>query len=338
MFSHSRIFSIVCACLFLTNYPSVKAAYEPYSYTAYYDGSNECDGTIVMLNAHVSGDDEYAQGAMDLETSKCSIESVCLVGIASSLCAEYATNISGVAHTAINRDGDIFQCDTTNEDVDQDQCRYIKGCGSSSLFPDCRFILMTTSDVFEDLDQIRNVNAYEDEDLALTSYMTFYSDDECTEFEGTQGIVAGETELMTVSDSISCEASLACIFNPDGETCTNSGALTGENATIRTLPATANAILCTDETDESCAEVDAAVCTKSDVVPNCWYRLSTSYRLFTQPEYFFVSSKYPIAKETDAPTATVSTEPDSSAMLVHWSSCLWCMMVMAALLQQTVVG
>eukprot|EP00934_Nitzschia_sp_Nitz4_P000656 Nitzschia sp. Nitz4//scaffold95_size97785//28046//29301//NITZ4_004660-RA/size97785-augustus-gene-0.106-mRNA-1//-1//CDS//3329560451//656//frame0 len=301
---------------------------EPYVYTVYYDGHG-CEGSIVSLNPHVSGDDEVVQGTSNVNSTMCSVQSICLADLDADLCDLYAINRTAVAHTDINKDGNIYQCDTSNEDVDQAQCRYIRGCGNSSLFPDCNFVLMTTSDIFEDLDQVRNLNVYDDEGLALTSYMSFYSDANCTEFEGTQGIVAGETEFQGVSESLSCEQALACVFNPEGEWCINGGGLTGESMTIHTQPAMAHAILCDDETDESCAEVDANACMRSEFAPSCWYRLSTSYRLFAEPDLFFVSTKYPVAIEgqdepTAAPTAE-ATESESSSVMAGaagWSTLL----------------
>eukprot|EP00934_Nitzschia_sp_Nitz4_P003469 Nitzschia sp. Nitz4//scaffold63_size106090//3425//4724//NITZ4_004377-RA/size106090-augustus-gene-0.158-mRNA-1//1//CDS//3329555936//3459//frame0 len=344
MFSHQRIVQIASATLLLlgcTPQCLQAAPSESYSYTAYFegnDGSNhECNGTAVMLNAHVSGDDEFTQGAKDLETSKCSIENLCYVDPFSDLCALYATNTTGITRTDITKDGKLFQCDPTNEAVAQDQCRYLEQtCKGSSLYPDCTFIHYTTSAMFENLDQIRNVNAYEDPDLALTSYMTFYSDESCSEFEGTQGVVVGDTDFLAISESLSCEEAMACIFNPDGETCINSGGLTGGSVAIRTRsPVSSRAVLCTDRTDESCVEVDANSCMKSEIVPSCWYRFSTSYLLFTQPEMFFVSTKYPILRDgtTSAPTDALASSAMVSNLL---SGGVWCV-VIALVMELTVL-
>lgn len=152
---------------------------------------------------------------------------------------------------------------------------------------------------------IRNENAFENVGLNFHTYMLLYSDESCGNIEGAHALVAGETTLHATSDTMSCQKAIACAFNPAGALCNDHGGTTGETVTIRTKPASTKSIVCGDETDESCQEVDPQACMKSEAFPSCWYRLATGKTLFSAPEVYFIrtNSTLDVAKEegvTDA--------------------------------------
>lgn len=122
--------------------------------------------------------------------------------------------------------------------------------------------------------------------------MMFYSNDDCSEFEGVKGIVSGETSLAMTPESMSCEGVVSCALYPTAEQCQNNGGTTGEFFTLRTKPAATNAIVCADENDGSCEEVDPKECMRSEIFPSCWYRLATAKTFFSDPEDFLVGTKY----------------------------------------------
>lgn len=161
---------------------------------------------------------------------------------------------------------------------------------------------------------IRNENAYQDDGLDYQSYMLLYSDESCTEFEGTHGLVAGVTPLKATSESMNCSEAVACAFLPEGLKCRSYGGTTGEIINVRTKLAASKVVMCYNDTDEndynndkSCEEIDPNMCVRSEVYPSCWVRMVTAKVFFSHPEEFLTSTKFPLVREEDPDTTRTPT-------------------------------
>lgn len=165
--------------------------------------------------------------------------------------------------------------------------------------------LVCFSDIYP-ADLIRNDNPFENDGLSMTNYLMLYSDNSCSELEGVKGIVAGDTALPITPEDMSCEAAVACSLYPAGEQCATNGGTTGDVFTFRTKPAESKAIVCLDENEEHCVEIDPKECIKSEVYPSCWYHLVTAKRLFAEPDAYIVGTKYVSA---DAPVTGGQAAP-----------------------------
>lgn len=131
-----------------------------------------------------------------------------------------------------------------------------------------------------------NENAFDNDGLELHSYLLLYSNENCTMFEGAQGFVAGVTSFPGVSETMSCQESVACLLNPGGELCIERAGMTGEIFVIVTEPASSKSIVCSDATDGSCQEIEPWLCVKSEAFPSCWYRMVSGKTLFSKPELY----------------------------------------------------
>lgn len=166
-------------------------------------------------------------------------------------------------------------------------------------------------------DLILNENPHENDILNLQSYLLLYSDESCSEFEGAQGLVAGETTFYSTPESMSCVDAVSCAFFPDGEYCANRGGTTGEIQKIYTQPAASRAIVCSDETTEHCEEIDPNSCMKSEIFPSCSYRLTTAKSLFAEPSKYITGTRHINASQAPGEEALAPTaSPTSGASKV----------------------
>lgn len=84
------------------------------------------------------------------------MESTCVVNNTTDICQNQLVRTGeSLVRADIGADGRIFECDATNEVVDQALCRVVEGCKSSSKLPHCNFQLATTSDIFANSKSIR---------------------------------------------------------------------------------------------------------------------------------------------------------------------------------------
>mmetsp|Transcript_2580 Transcript_2580/g.7162 ORF Transcript_2580/g.7162 Transcript_2580/m.7162 type:complete len:257 (+) Transcript_2580:111-881(+) len=173
---------------------------------------------------------------------------------------------------------------------------------------------------------LQNNNTADDEGMDGISLLMFYSDDQCEDMEGAHPVVAGnQTRLPTVDKSMSCEDAIACVYEPDGSNCADSGGTTGfmkfhtEASTNSDMP-----VVCEEsgsmvsETDGAveCAPVDPTACLKSPAIDSCYYRHITAKSFFSTPEKYIKNSKF-AATLTEAPTAAPSSASDPLPVHMH---------------------
>ena len=243
----------------------------------------------------------YWHGARDAE-GRCSQEVLCLVNPESDQCKSLQFTKDGVTVHSVNENGDVFQCDSTNTDGD---CSYLTDCYGSSLFPNCKFFTTKSSAILADPSLISNANPAGLED---STYMIFYSDDECQEWEGLKGVTSGEHVFDRITDdSVSCSDALACVFHSQGDKCQT---LDTTNTTTRIL--TQVTTTGTSQTcDEAgvCQDVDDTQCVRSTIAPSCYVRMTSAQMLVSQPQ------KYLTTTATTAPTGPLNNplREDTSA-------------------------
>lgn len=150
MFTNAFLLTLSVGLIIHLNFMATKVQAEIYLYTIYYEES-DCQHSAVALAGKVSGNEGYSVGGWDNTTEFCSVESTCVINNQTEICQEYLVRTGeSEVRADIDPNGDIFECDATNDEVDQALCRVVEGCKSSSKLPHCNFQLATTSDIMKD--------------------------------------------------------------------------------------------------------------------------------------------------------------------------------------------
>ena len=275
-----------------------------------------------MLNGFVSDNINKVIGAKS-SNGRCAEEVACMLDPASTQCKALQPTSTGNSTTSISDDGLIFQCDDTNTDG---ECHLLDDCYESSIFPSCMFVLALTSTIIKQPELIKNSVT---KHLDQQSYLLFYSDPECVEFEGLKGFVSGPSvELVQTSDSVSCEDAMSCLLAPGSDLCKEKGGVTG--STTRVFTETRNngrdAYQCSppdSSTDvavsknaetRDCDEMESKGCIRSTIHPSCYFRWTSATRFMEDPGSFLNSpTKTPsvpnepsVSSSTNNIAATVS--------------------------------
>ena len=304
---------IVNVCVWILTIASLTTAHksaEPYLYVVYYENEG-CGGGAVSMIGFASEDDEILYGGRS-STGLCAHESICLVDWDSSQCQEMERTKAGNMTFSIGEEGLIFQCDETDTDGD---CSVLDKCYGSSVYPNCHFIVALTSEIVANPDLIRNTDT---SNLDQQSYLMFYSDAECSDFEGMQSVASGPTDLAVTDVSVSCQDAMACLFFPDGQAC-EKAVNGGELGTTRIIAETRNngrnAFSC--EEDGTCSEMSPDVCMSSSIHPSCHYRWVSAVQLIEDPAKFLnsPSAPEPTTAPTPAPTPSSSTLSKLSVLI-----------------------
>jgi len=231
--------------------------------------------------------DLFWHGALDPE-GRCAQETLCLVNPESPQCMTMEITKNGTTTHSVNENGDVFQCDSTNEDGD---CSFLEynSCYSSSLFPSCQFYTTKSSVVLAEPNIISNSDPQGLEDQ---SYMIFYSDDACSEWAGLKGVTSGEQTFPVKTDeSVSCLDALACAFHPEGDKCKSLTTVAEPTRMLTMVGDDGVTQMCGDLEDPStCEPVDASACVQSELLPSCYYRMASAGNFLSDPASFVVSS------------------------------------------------
>ena len=257
--------------------------------------------------------DLFWHGAIDPE-GRCAQEVLCLVNMKSDQCKAMEITRNGTTTHSVDAQGQVFQCDSTNVDGD---CSFLEvdSCYESSLFPSCQFYTTKYSVILEDPSIISNSDAQGLED---SSYILFYSDDACTQWEGLKGVTTGEHVFPLQTDvSVSCEDAIACAIHPQGDKCQS---LEKTETTTRILSRVQDGVaqMCETDDDTTCAPIDSTMCMQSEIVPSCYYRMASAQVLLSDPASYITSTAVGTteAPRTDTPEIPPE-EDDSSAQSRH---------------------
>ena len=324
--------SLLFLCLEAMKQGIIEASsWEPYLYVVYYENAGCGNGSAISMIGFTSDEEELLYGGRSQEGS-CALESICLVDWKSSQCQDLQRTKAGNMTFSIGKEGFVFQCDNTNTDG---ECSMLNQCYQSSVYPNCHFLVMVTSELVKRPQLIQNSNPT---NLEQQSYLLFYSDSKCTHFEGMQSLASGSTDLAVTENSVGCESAMACLFNPEGPTCkglvSNRSALSTKKIIVETRNQGRDSVSCSIDGDpSSCEAVSPDACVESDIHPSCHYRWVSAVRLLEDPAFFLVS---PTPEPTDAPSQ--APLPSAALEITRYSLTVGSgALALAILLQQYVI-
>lgn len=308
-------------CLFLlvlTNEDAAVAEKEPYVYVIY-DANDDCGSAPVTIQAFVSDDDAVLNGR-DSGTGKCADEGICIINPDHDYCQGINATKIGKTVFSVDDGGLVFQCDSSNTDG---QCSFLDHCYRSSVYPACHFSVAVTSDLLANPSLVTNHNVSNYPELTKHVYQAFYSDPSCKAFVGMEGVLTdGLSVRKTIQDrtNLTCEESMACVFNPTGERCKGYGGTTGSvwiNATILDE----RVVLCPYAHPGDCEWVPIQ-CQVDRNFPQCYSRWVTASDFFEDPAATFISADnlaawpsnvFGRSKPTEAPLTSAYNKAFSTA-------------------------
>lgn len=226
-------------------------------------------------------------------TGDCAEETACLSEQTSESCREALNLEQTIVATgmfAVNADGEVSQCDTSNSVVDQNQCGpHGPGlCYKSSVYPACFFKVLSSAQLLENLNLLQNNDP--SPKIQNTLYLIFYSDRYCDQFQGLGGIVAGTNLTATIPDIGSCREAMACFMEPLSDACL-------ELPVARQVDMVATVNISSSSSDDDVrVTVNGTVlaptdrCTKSLLYPQCYYRFASAADLVSNPQFYLGKS------------------------------------------------
>lgn len=284
MFRSTAMFACLLACL-LSAVQGQEAS-EKYLYVIYYEDDG-CNNIPTSIIGFVGDDDDLLYGG-NSTTGLCATEGVCLIDSNSEQCQALERTVNGTMTFSIDDTGLIFQCDETNVDG---ECSFLDSCYGSSAYPSCFFIVQVSSNIADDPNGlIQNADPVGVEEQG---YLHFYSDDSCSQWEGSQGILNGETTYTSFEEDadITCRDAMACIFNPEGATCQGYDVPTSEY-TVFSGTLGDDATLCASGNSTECVVQDPTACMESPIVPQCYYKWSSAAAFLKEPTNFIPVGAY----------------------------------------------
>lgn len=145
-----RIFSLLlllAGALIPTNIVANAQQTEYYTYVIFYEESG-CELSTVSFLGFTAGDEKLVSGGLDNTTQLCSVEAACHIRGDIEICQQQIVpTVNAEVRFDIDSNGKTFQCDDSNENLDQPICRFLEGCLESSLLPNCHFQVATTKDI-----------------------------------------------------------------------------------------------------------------------------------------------------------------------------------------------
>ncbi|CAB9512047.1 expressed unknown protein [Seminavis robusta] len=296
-------------------------------HTVYYE-KDDCSSPV-GLSTFVHDETLWIIGGHDNVTQQCSLELTCIIDGDGPFCQNELTgNVEQYEiRNQVAKDGRVFQCDQSNENVGQDDCRFLTDCYGSSVFPNCHFRMRSSGAIAQDPSLVRNDNAEGIAGLQHTAYLNLYEDAECKEMLGIDGLVAGGARVLAhTSESMTCREASSCLADPNGATCESFGGVTDETTTYNLRPSMGKAMLCDDLEDESTCALVEPTCVQSTIFPSCYQRLVASSELLSNPEVYFTTTKEPMNSTTATDTPENEVEPDEEEEeepLANGASAAW---------------
>ena len=177
----------------------------------------------------------------------------------------------------------LFECDTSNSDLDQQLCQFSpQPCSPSSAYPSCVYSIVTGQDLVDDPTILYNPDP--PKEVEQTVYAIYYSDEVCTEMQGLEGIVLGTSySAQGVADTVSCELSMPCVLNPTGPSCANVDKSKVTTTGVFNYQSPGELVYCDGGDSASCQNATLNECSKSDLYPNCYRRMVSGTQTFSDP-------------------------------------------------------
>jgi hypothetical protein len=157
--------------------------------------------------------------------TSCAQEVSCLFDPQSAICTSLEPSGIAVAYDAVLPDGDLILCDSTNPLTNEDVCVTYPAdsCHQSSAYPSCKAGFVR-QDELADPTLFSNENTEDQAALSEYYYLVYYDNTDCTSPVGLRAFVSGEEyELPILSDEVTCEDAMACLYSSDGDLCKQRG-------------------------------------------------------------------------------------------------------------------
>ena len=202
--------------------PSITTSEDQYVYFAYYS-TTDCS-SLVGLRGSVTLEDIDVVGDTSANDS-CAREVSCLFDPESDICTSLEPNGVAIGYDAVLPNDDIYLCDSSNPITNEDVCVTYSAdsCHQSSVYPSCKAGFVR-QDELSDPDLFSNEVEEDQASLSEYYYIAYYDNSDCTSPVGLRAFVTGEEyDLPLLSDSVTCEDAMACLYAPDGDLCKERG-------------------------------------------------------------------------------------------------------------------
>lgn len=207
-------------CATLT--PGVTTSEDQYVYFAYYS-TNDCSSLVGLFGSVALEEVEVSGGMSD--SGSCASEVSCLFDPESDICLSLEPTGVAVAYDAILPTGEAYLCDSSNPITNEEVCVTYPAdsCHQSSVYPSCKAGFVRQNEL---ADPTLFSNNVEEDQASLLEYyyIAYYDNDDCTSPVGLRAFVTGEEyDLPLLSDTVTCEDAMACLYAPDGDLCKERG-------------------------------------------------------------------------------------------------------------------
>ena len=202
--------------------PSVTTSEDQYVYFAYYS-TNDCSSLVGLLGSVALEEVEVAGGMSG--SGSCASEVSCLFDSQREVCISLEPTGVAVAYDAILPTGEAYLCDSSNPLTNEEVCVTYPAdsCHQSSVYPSCKAGFVR-QDELADPTLFSNDVKEDQASLMEYYYIAYYDNSDCTSPVGLRAFITGEEyDLPLLSDSVTCEDAMACLYAPDGDLCKERG-------------------------------------------------------------------------------------------------------------------
>jgi hypothetical protein len=187
----------------------------------YLNYRNSCDDSSIVGIKGVVALEDIDITSIFSQDNICSADMACLYDPESELCNSLdPTSVATLAFSVLS-DGDIINCDTSNTATNEEVCPTYKNdtCFSSSIYESCK-VTWTFQNRLADEGLFHNPREEDQETLSNYYYIIYYNDSTCNDPDGLRAFLSDEEySLPVIPASVSCVDAMACLYNPDGESC-----------------------------------------------------------------------------------------------------------------------
>jgi len=270
--------------------PMETATPDMYAYLTYYSDFISCSDLVVTMP--IISDVEFTLPALMDLTGSCHDLAVCIIDQESEGCKAVggADAERTSARVIVGNDG-VYECDDSTEAAglnNEQVCNLISpnACLESSVLPGCFYRYITGSKLSSDMNSNcdEEVEA-EDEDVDQYAYLTFNSDDKCTELAVAKPIKSDNefTVPLLMDLTGTCDALAACVIDQNSPQCEAVGGADAELAANKVTVRSDGVYECDESNEahneETCNMISSTDCLESSVLPGCYFKYVTNAKL-----------------------------------------------------------
>eukprot|EP00457_Paulinella_chromatophora_P011439 gb/GEZN01011580.1/.p1 GENE.gb/GEZN01011580.1/~~gb/GEZN01011580.1/.p1 ORF type:complete len:320 (-),score=21.68 gb/GEZN01011580.1/:153-1112(-) len=296
----SIILSFLTTQVLSTDYPII----------VFYD-DDECS-QAVAVKGFASNDLFQVQGASATQSS-CLAALSCIIDESSDLCKQQERTVTAEVVVIVEDDGTIYECDNSNPASEGNCNDFVNPspCTASSTFDGCFFKWLSVDHLKADPQLLANSSPNPPN---IFSYLVFFSDDACTEFEGLRGVMKNSTNTWSLMPStVSCHDSMACMMQPQGKVCRGLGSIGVINISVQFRDGHTYSCDPSNENvgDNFCEHRTLDTCFRSSVTTNCYARFIQGSELAQHPQ--LISGHLYVAPSNDGKDGKDDKEKEKSS-------------------------